>query len=344
MSRFNFRRFVMAIGPAMACAALLAACDGHQNGGALPRAASPAGFSHSPASDVRGTVTTYEDTFGDPTPAGITGGPDGALWFTDPGNDVIGRITTDGTYTLQMSPGVELSTGITTGPDGNLWFTVGQQDAFIGRITTAGKVKLFKDPGGSFPQGITTGPDGALWFAESNGTVGRMTTKGSVKHFSVAPSNALLEGIVTGPDGRLWVTQFVVGGSRLSNQVIRVTTTGKSTSFTVGSGPESICLGPDRALWFTESAARAIGRLTTSGAYTEFRLGPRSTNPSGIGAGPDGALWITDQAGITRMTTAGKVKRYIVIPGEPLSITAGPDRAMWFTVPRDPAIGRITTR
>jgi virginiamycin B lyase len=341
VSRFNFGRFAVAAGAVTACATLLAACDGHQNGGALPRAATSAGFLHG-AADVRGTVTTYADTFGDPTPAGITGGPDGALWFTDPGNDVIGRITTAGTYTMQMSAGVELSGGITTGPDGNLWFTVGQQDAFIGRITTAGKVKLFKDPGGSFPQGITTGPDGALWFAESNGTVGRMTTKGSVKHFSVAPSNALLEGIVTGPDGRLWVTQFVVGGSRLSNQVIRVTTTGKSTSFTVGSGPESICVGPDRALWFTESAARALGRLTTGGAFTEFPIGDSSANASGIAAGPDGALWFTDGTGIGRMTVAGKLKHYTVTGGL-AQINTGPDGAMWFTSSfGPPAIGRVT--
>ncbi len=337
MSRSNFHRYAAA-GAAIACAALQAACEGRQTGGTLPPAVT-SGLSHRVAG-ARGVVTTFEDTFGDPTPAGITSGPDGALWFTDPGNDVIGRITTKGTYTLQMSAGVELSDGITAGPDGNLWFTVAQQDAFIGRITTAGVVKLFKDPGGYFPQGITVGPDGALWFAESNGTVGRMTTNGKVKHFSVAPSNAELEGIVTGPDGRLWVTQFVVGGSRLSNQVIRVTTSGKHKSYTVGSGPEFICVGPDKALWFSEAAAGALGRLTTGGAFKEFPIG----NPSGVAAGPDGALWFTDGTGVGRMTTAGKLKHYAVTGGLP-QITPGPDGAMWFTSSfGPPAVGRITTK
>lgn len=67
--------------------------------------------------------------------------------------------------------------GITGGPDSDLWFAVEQDDAMIGRITPTGTVTLFKDPGGSYPQRITTGPDGALWFGESNGTVGRMTTR-----------------------------------------------------------------------------------------------------------------------------------------------------------------------
>ncbi|MGB8910031.1 MAG: hypothetical protein WCC84_14895 [Candidatus Cybelea sp.] len=323
------------------------------NGAALPSGATLRNANNLLA-DRRGKVQLYQDTFGDALPAGITTGPDGALWFTDTGNDVIGRITTSGTYTLEVSPGAELSDGITVGPDKNLWFTVEQGAGGVGRITTDGVVTLFKDPGGSYTQGITVGPDRALWFAESNGTVGRMTTNGKIGHFSVAPSDAELEGIVTGPDGNLWVTQYVVGGSRFSNQVIRVSTTGKYKSYTVGSGPygagpDFICVGPDKALWFTEADDNALGRLTTSGEYKEFPTNFEYGQPSGIAAGPDGALWFTDftgRAGIGRMTTSGKVSFYPV-PGsfpELLEITAGPRHAMWFTSDLGPsAIGRIAT-
>jgi streptogramin lyase len=193
------------------------------------------------------------------------------------------------------------SVGIVTGPDKNLWFTLQQEYGGIGRITTAGVVTLFDDPGGEYTQGITVGPDGALWFAESNGTVGRMTTKGKVTHFTVAASDAELEGIVTGPDGNLWVTQFIVGGS-----------------FTVDSGPKFICVGPDKALWFTEIGSNALGRLTTSGNYTAFPTGGKYVEPSGIATGPDGALWFTDfssSEGIGRMTTQGKVQFYSVTGG-----------------------------
>ncbi|HEY2474345.1 MAG TPA: hypothetical protein VGI19_06030 [Candidatus Cybelea sp.] len=300
------------------------------------------------AEGKRGHVTLYADAYGDPLPTGITAGPDGALWFTDVGNDVVGRITTGGTYTMQQPAGRELSAGITVGPDKNLWFTLEEEYGGIGRITPKGVITLFPDPGGSYPQGITVGPDNALWFTESNGTVGRMTTKGKVKHFTVAPSNAELEGIVTGPDGNLWLTQYVVGGSRFSNAVIRMSTSGKYKSFKVGSGPDFICVGPDNALWFTEAAANALGRLTPSGKYQEFPIG-YNAQPSGIATGPDGALWFSDfsgRAGIGRMTTRGKVRFYKVLGSDPqvVEIVPGPDGNMWFTTIIGPsAIGRITT-
>ena len=293
----------------------------------------------------RGKIKLYSDTFGDAVVEGITGGPDGAIWFTDSGNGVVGRITTHGTITQTVvSEGV--SNGITAGPDGALWFTSGGNPAHIGRIATGGDLTIFDDPGGSYPHGITTGPDGALWFAESGGNVGRITTSAKVRHFQVAPSDATLQGIATGPDGALWVTQNGINSSQLSNQVIRVTTHGKKKSYTVGAGPYFICAGPDGALWFTEEGSHALGRLTTSGAYTEFILNDRYAVPTGIAAGPDGALWFADDGGasaIGRMTTSGKLKVF-QIPGDPSveQIAPGPDGAMWFTSPGPPLIGRIT--
>ena len=69
-----------------------------------------------------GAVANYSD----PTisaPAGITAGPDGALWFTNCSNNSIGRITTTGTVTNYTGTGIEHPTGIAAGPDGALWFT-----------------------------------------------------------------------------------------------------------------------------------------------------------------------------------------------------------------------------
>jgi len=215
-------------------------------------------------------------------------------------------------------------------------------------MTTSGKVKFFTDTQGSFPQGITIGPDGALWFAQSDGTVGRITTKGKLKHFSVAAGNARLQGIVTGPDGNLWITQETTNSTLFSNQVYRLTPKGKVTAYTVGSGPTWICVGPDKALWFTERDADAIGRLTTDGKYTEFPTGSRYGGPSGIALGPDGALWFSDfndRFGIGRITTKGKISFFSVpsLFGEFRQITAGPDGAMWFSSYLTPGIGRITT-
>jgi virginiamycin B lyase len=73
--------------------------------------------------------------------AGITLGPDDALWFTDGASDMVGRITTAGLITneiplTQSSTEARRSPGeITSGPDGALWFTETGVDK-IGRITT----------------------------------------------------------------------------------------------------------------------------------------------------------------------------------------------------------------
>jgi uncharacterized protein (TIGR03437 family) len=122
---------------------------------------------------------------------------------------------------------------------------------------------------------------------------------------------------------------------------------------TANSGPEYITAGPDGALWFTESNLNntgKIGRITTSGAITEYTVPTADSFPFGITAGPDGALWFTENntAKIGRITTSGAITEYSVPtansgPGE---ITAGPDGALWFTesnLNNTGKIGRITT-
>jgi hypothetical protein len=61
--------------------------------------------------------------------------------------------------------------------------------------------------------------------------------------------------------------------------------------------PDGIVQGPDGSLWFTETGADEIGRMTPAGALTEFPL-PAVAEPAGstgpppgptaIAAGPDG--------------------------------------------------------
>jgi hypothetical protein len=55
---------------------------------------------------------------------GITAGPDGNVWFTEPQANQIGMITPDGQITeFQVPTPNSQPGGITTGPDGNIWFT-----------------------------------------------------------------------------------------------------------------------------------------------------------------------------------------------------------------------------
>ena len=132
--------------------------------------------------------------------------------------------------------------------------------------------------------------------------------------------------------------------------------------------PDGITTGPDGNLWFAETGADRIGRMTPAGVLTEFPLpavtAPPSASPSFsrgpklITAGPDGTLWFAGIPGeVGRITTAGVVTEFALPSIPPPSgsaagtastpamlsgITAGPDGAIWFTgIPGE--IGRMAT-
>jgi streptogramin lyase len=94
-------------------------------------------------------------------------------------------------------------------------------------------------------------------------------------------------------------------------------------------------IGPDGAIWFTESGAARIGRLTTNGKLTEYKL------PSGeaydIAIGPDRALWFTEPAAnkIGRVDLKGHLREYALptAGAQPAGITGGPGDTVWFTEP-----------
>jgi virginiamycin B lyase len=116
---------------------------------------------------------------------------------------------------------------------------------------------------------------------------------------------------------------------------------------TAASSPRGVTAGADGALWFTESAADRIGRITTSGMATEFPLpGAGGRGPYGVAPGPDGALWFAEDSGnqIGRITPAGAVSEFPVptAGSHPRGITSGPDGNLWFTEVAADQIGRIT--
>src|SRR5207244_3626047 len=61
------------------------------------------------------------------------------------------------------------------------------------------------------------------------------------------------------------------------------------------SHPGGIALGSDGAVWFTELATNAIGRLQGL-TFTTYPL-PQGGEPIAIVAGPDGALWFAEYSG-----------------------------------------------
>jgi virginiamycin B lyase len=184
-------------------------------------------------------------------------GPDGALWFTNPGNNSIGRITTTGTVTNYKGHGIADPEGIITGPDGALWFTNAVPDGSIGRITTAGKVTTYCS--GMFPNSVAAGPHGSVWAIDYTGKVCKINANGTTTRYAGVGTNPY--NITPGPDGAMWYCNGIPEGS-----IGRIDYNGKVTNTYPGAGPDpySIVAGPDGAMWFTLAYTSGIGRITTS--------------------------------------------------------------------------------
>lgn len=273
-------------------------------------------------------------------PNGIAVGGDGALWFTDRGQNTVNRIATDGTITAFAVPTAQGGPwGIAAGSDGALWFGEIDKDK-IGRISTAGSITEYSLPSPGQPSGIAPGPDGALWFTVAGGGgpnyVGRITTAGSASLFPIPNSNpGVLTGpdsIAAGPDGAMW---FTVGGG--ANFVGRITMAGTITEYpTPNIYPDGIVAGPDGALWFSENNNLGkLGRITTGGAITAYPL-TNGWNVNSMVVAGDGTFWFTTSGttsstrfGIGRMTIAGNVGAVYPTGSNPNGIVVGPDGAIW---------------
>jgi len=119
--------------------------------------------------------------------------------------------------------------------------------------------------------------------------------------FAVPSGNATNSRFGTGSlavagDGAIWFIDDTAIG--------RVTTGGSVTEHALGATPYGITLGPDGALWFTESGP-AVARLTTGGTLSTY---PSGTFGEAITAGPDGNVWyfasVTHEA-LVKVTPSG---------------------------------------
>jgi len=218
---------------------------------------------------MTGTFTTFSLDGGGPL--GVIAGPDRAIWFVENffGSAAIGRISTNGriaSYSNGISRGAALQ-DIAVGPDGALWFTESTGDR-IGRITTRGKIKEYSagiSPGAE-PYSIAPGSDGALWFTEmAGGRIGRITTKGVVTEFSrgITPSEQPV-GIAKGRGG-MWFTEYEGSYGSEGARVARISPSGKIVEYsglTPNAGPSSVVRGPDGNMWFVESNADRLARIS----------------------------------------------------------------------------------
>ncbi|MGN6275254.1 MAG: Vgb family protein [Solirubrobacterales bacterium] len=240
------------------------------------------------------------------TASAIASGPDGALWFTaqTPG-PVVGRITLAGEISqYPLPPGASTATSITLGSDGNLWFTE-REASRIGRITPTGEIAEFGLPGSAHPVDITAGPDGALWFTEQGSNrIGRITPAGAVSEYPLPSRTSRPNRLTLGPDGNLWFTE--VKAPEISS--------------------------------YESKYANHVGRISTTGAVSQFRVADRESESGDIVSGPGGKLWFTTggygpNREILWIAPDGRTApgACVVVCGyQAEGLASGPDGRLWF--------------
>jgi len=223
---------------------------------------------------------------------------------------------------------------------------------------------------GGSPGAVTVAPDGAVWFTyPGTKSIGRLGPDGQMTFLSLNGGREAA-GIATGPDGSIWFTQAppanpVTGEGATSDAGIgRVAPDGAITHFPLptsaanpmgvpgmGAGASAIVAGPDGAMWFIETGADKVGRITAAGVITEYDLPDRDrmhSHPQDITVGPDGAIYVTAtlRSRVVRIDPASGAMTDLPPPGAQAApfagITAGPDGALWFSSTGD-GVGRMTT-
>jgi streptogramin lyase len=168
-----------------------------------------------------------------------------------------------------------------------------------------------------------------------------------------------LTDLAVASDGNVWITlspqNYLAKLNPSSGQVTTYPLQHQGIPPNDSKTPGDIVEGADGAMWFVETDVNAIGRVSATGAITEYQLPNSNSSPNAITKGPDGALWFTEGNGnrIGRIDTSGVIAEYTIpaVSASSGSITLGPDGALWFTesallgseeIPLS-RIGRVTT-
>jgi streptogramin lyase len=196
------------------------------------------------------------------------------------------------------------------------------------------------------PGDIAVGSDRNLWFPETGtNRVGRMTTAGDVKEFTIPDAAALGRAIALGPAAEIWVLGSGLDGLvhlwavDASGRSVAIASLGDNPSLGIGFLPSGIAAGPDGNMWISKLSS--IARVSPAGQVSEFALDSGAV-PTAITAGPDGDLWfvlsigpfVARRQGLSRISTDGSIEQVLFEQDRqgsaPTSIIAGPDGNIWY--------------
>lgn len=274
-------------------------------------------------------VVEYDLTAGKETPVAIAVAPDGAVWFTLDGADVLGVIRDGRVERVTRGAASVEPMGIGVDAAGNVWVSDPTNIAIV-KVTADAQVS-------TFPLGtpiarlgrLSVAPDGAVWFAEATRYSFTYLKEGQLTRNVFDSMRGGPYGVAAAADGSIW------GTLQSGNQLVHVSPDGKVEEYevpTLGSSPTDVAVDANGDVWFLEFRGNKLGRFS-QGRFIEYPMPEGANGLSGLTIGRDGAVWFgVLRAGALGRWRDGKVE-LLRLPREgarPYSLAADADGNVWY--------------
>lgn len=251
-------------------------------------------------------------------------GSDGAIWFSA-GTLQMDRVIGSGSIAVFNGPPISGMTGFFDSivhagrlftifyAEGGVWGTF--PSIHFARVSMSGAITPDATIAGDNVQSVffATDASGGLWeYQRLYGGGGYLLGPGQF----CGPFSGDADSLAYGADGNLFVAALEVGGvpkiMKISPRCQLLATYKQPANFLVDY--TSMASGSDGALWFVEAGRDVIGRITTSGTYSEYRVPFSGSRPNVLTEGSDGAIWFTDAGtnAIGRITVTDAISEFTV--------------------------------
>lgn len=283
----------------------------------------------------------------------------GNYWFTQVGDDRIGKMTPGGViseYSISNC-GNCWPSDIIVGPEGNLWFTE-TNASFIGQMALPGGVYAggYQVPN-TRPASLAQDSSRDLWFTETGANaIGEITPSGAVYSYPIKTGNSVPYGITVDTYDNVWFTEQAASKIGVLSSEL-----GTIEELSVGTNaqPSGIASDSNGYVWFTESASNQIGKATLFGMVTTHPTihlaalykvpTPHSQPLSIVWDKLNSGLWFTEFAGnkigLMQASNGAIVEYPVPTANSGLSGVAAYDpgtNQVWFTEQNANQIGVLT--
>jgi virginiamycin B lyase len=263
----------------------------------------------------------------------IVAGPDGNMWFTEPGKK-IGKISPAGIVQEFELKGIENTIGIAVGPEKRIWVVATNKATSFLPSDPVGTEEDFASALINGEPNIVLGPEGKFWVASGN-----KVAKFSPDNFN----GTIVEVPLT---GELSPKDIDVAGSLIAisdnfntpvtekGRIVTFSSAGVQHDLEIPGSSQGLAGAPSGQIAFSAAGANPeqAGLVSPSSPASAFEL---VGDPFGVALGADGAFWIVDFnfGGLTRLTTTGQTSFLGGLPAfTARQVAPGPNQTLWLTL------------